>query len=98
MTLPVEDIVEVTLLVEDIDGVALPVEDIDEVALLVEDIDGVALLVEDINEVALPVEVVVVTVGVDVVLLGVDDKEFDDEGLKGELSFKHASGPVSCNV
>ena len=49
---------------------------------------------------ALTVEVVVVIVGIDVVLLPseVDDKEFDDGELKGELSFKHASGPVSCNV
>ena len=68
--------------------------------LPVEDIVEVTLPVEDINEVALLVEVVVVTVGVDVVLLPseVDDKEFDDGELKGELSFKHASGPISCNV
>ena len=77
----------------------LPVEDINEVALPVEDIDEVALPVEDIDEVGLTVEEVVVTGGIDVVLLlEVDDKEFDDGELEGELSFKHASGPVSCNV
>ena len=78
----------------------LPVEDINEVALTVEDINEVALTVEDIDEVGLTVKVVVVTVDIDVVLLPseVDDKEFDDGELKGELSFKHASGPVSCNV
>ena len=58
------------------------------------------LTVEDIDEVGLTVKVVVVTGGIDVVLLPseVGDKEFDDGELKGELSFKHASGPVSCNV
>ena len=72
----------------------LTVEDINEVALPVEEVRPL------IDEVALPVEVVVVIVGIDVVLLPseVGDKEFDDVELKGELSFKHASGPVSCNV
>ena len=81
--------------------VVLLVESVEDIRLL---IDELMMIVEEIwpliNEVALTVEVVVVIVGIDVVLLPseVDDKEFDDGELKGELSFKHASGPVSCNV